>query len=535
MTKKQYFLLYLISAVFFSILTLFLREPGYMDAEYYYAGGIQIAAGNWSTEPYIWNYLTQPDFIPSVSFAYWMPFSSLLAAAGMKVLGSTGFYSARLFFVLLAGVIPVLAAWFAQVFFPEKGTGWLAGCAAIFSVYYLPYFINTDSFTPLMIMGGIFILSAYQIYLAVKNEKNEKWWIFLLGLMAGLIHLTRADGAIWFVVGLVVLLYVWRMEGDGQAIIKRFVFSVAIFTVGYLLVMSGWYIRNLTVYQSIMPPGSGQLIWATGYDDLFFYSTETIAPDRFWASGVGKILLDRISAMWSNVKSLLGVNGSIVLVPLIVMGIWRTRKHFITRLTLGISAIVLLLMSIVFPYAGYRGGFFHSNSAIQVIFWGLVPVGLKSFIDLGVKHRKWVTNRSWKMFGAAIIATITLLSVVIFIQKVNQPISSDSGWNGALNEYKTLDEEIIRLTGDEDSVIIVNDPPGYYLATNRMAIVNPSDGIQELLVAADQFDARFVILTQDNRLLRNDLDQDENSQDRLRLLSKLGSTEIYEIYLTKEH
>ncbi len=535
MTRKQYFLLYFISAVFFSILTLILREPGYMDAEYYYAGGIQIAAGNWKTEPYIWNYLNGPVSLPTVSFSYWMPFSSLLAAAGMKILGSTGFYSARLFFVLLAGVIPVLAAWFAQEFYPVKGAGWLAGCAAIFSVYYLPYLINIDSFTPLMLMGGIFIFSAYQINLAVKNEKPEKRWIFLLGLVTGLIHLTRADGAIWFVVGVAVLFNVWKHWGRGKRAVKPLIFSVIIFAFGYLLIMAGWYIRNLIVFQSIMPPGNGHLIWATDYDDLFFYNAQTISPDRFWASGLGEILFDRVSALWNNVKSLLGVNGSIILVPFIAMGIWRTRKHFITQLTLVISAIVLLVMSLVFPYAGYRGGYFHSNSAIQVIFWGLVPIGLQGFIDLGVKYRKWIPNRSWKMFGAAIIATVTVLSVVIFIQKVNQPISSDSGWNGTLNEYKILDEEIIRRTGDEDSVIMVNDPPGYYLAANRMAIVNPSDGIQELLTAADQFGARFVILTQDNRLLRNDLDQDKNSQDRLKLLFKLGSSEIYEIYDTKEN
>lgn len=529
MTRKQYYLLYLISAVFFSILTLIVREPGYMDAEYYYAGGIQIAEGSWGAEPYIWNYLNQPVSIPTVSFFYWMPFSSILAASGMELLGSTGFYSARLFFVLLAGLIPVLAAWFAQVYYPVKGAGWLAGCTALFSVYYLPYLINTDSFTPLMLLGGIFILSAYKIWLSRKNEQPGKWWVFLLGLAAGFIHLTRADGAIWFVIGIGLLIHAWKTGHRSAVTTKRLILSLAIFALGYLLVMSGWYIRNLTVFQSIIPPGNGRLIWATDYDDLFFYSTDVITPSRFWASGVGNILLDRVSALWSNIKSLLGVNGSIVLVPLIAMGIWRTRRHFITRLTVGISASILLIMSFVFPYAGYRGGFFHSNSAIQLIFWGLVPVGLQGFIDLGVKYRKWVPIRSWKMFGAAVIAVVSILSLVIFMQKMNIPVSSEPGWNETLSKYQMLDEEIIRITGDEESVILVNDPPGYYLATNRMAIVNPSDGIKELLKAADQFDAKFVILNEDNDKLLNDLDQETYPEDRIKLISNLNGTEIYEI------
>lgn len=294
--------------------------------------------------------------------------------------------------------------------------------------------------------------------------------------------------------------------------------------------MAGWYIRNLTVFRSIIPPGNGQLIWATDYNDLFFYSSETITFTRFWASGLGEILSDRFSALWINVKSLLGVNGSIILVPLIALGIWRARKNFITRLTMGISVTILLVMSFVFPYAGYRGGFFHSNSAIQVILWGLVPVGLQGFIEIGVKYRNWISVRAWKMFGVAVIATVSVLSAVIFLQKVNDPSSNEPGWNEVLSQYQTFDDEIIRVTGDEDSVILVNDPPGYYLATNRMAIVNPSDGVEELLEAAYQFDAKFAIIDKSNTQLLNDLRNDTFPEDHLKIIASLNGAEIYEIY-----
>ena len=47
--------------------------PGYMDAEYYYAGGLQLAAGRGFTQPFLWNYLDQPEGLPHPAFTYWMP------------------------------------------------------------------------------------------------------------------------------------------------------------------------------------------------------------------------------------------------------------------------------------------------------------------------------------------------------------------------------------------------------------------------------------------------------------------------------
>lgn len=529
MTKKEYFLLYLISTVFFSLITFFVREPGYMDAEYYYAGGIQIISGNGNLEPYLWNYLNQPPSLPSASFSYWMPFTSLVAAAGMGLLGSTSFYAARLFFVLIAGVIPVLSAWFATIHISSKGAGWLAGCSALFCVYYLPYLTVTDSFTIVAVLGGLFVLLAYKIWTGAPGRKTNIWFVLLLGVVAGAMHLTRADGALLFVIGLVILFAVFLKKGAGEGRIMKLILSIGIFAVGYLVIMSGWYIRNLTLYQALIPPGNGRLIWATGYDDIFYYSVSNITPEKFLNMGAGKILFDRLAALWNNIKGLLAVNGSIVLVPIIGMGIWSTRKNFATRLVVSIILLNLIVMSLLFPYAGYRGGFFHSNSAVQTVLWGLVPVGLNGFIELGVKYRKWTPNRSWKMFGAALIASLSILSVVIFLQKMNFTSTTQTPWNETLEEFESIDHAIVAYANDPDSVVMVNDPPGYYLATHRMAIVNPSDGIEELFAAARKYNTRFAVIDQNNSKLIDDITSSPGLQDRLRLIKKLDDVEIYEI------
>ena len=242
--------------------------------------------------------------------------------------------------------------------------------------------------------------------------------------------------------------------------------------------MSGWYARNLGVFGSILPPGSSALLWSINYDDIFFYTSDKITPVRFLAQGTKIIINDRLFALGNNLKSLLAVNGSIILAPLIAIGLWKTRRSFITKLVVLMSLIILVVMSFVFPYAGFRGGFLHSNSIIQIVLWGMVPLGLSEVIDFGVKHRNWKKERAWKMFGITLILVTSILSGFILIQKLGGTSENEVAWNETLTQFKVLDDEIVKVTKDEDSVIMVNDPPGYYLATERKAIVNPSDSFK---------------------------------------------------------
>jgi hypothetical protein len=70
--------------------------PGYMDADYYYAGGIQLASGGKLEEPFLWNYLDNPVGLPHPAFTYWMPLPAVVAAAGIYLTGEFDFGSARL-------------------------------------------------------------------------------------------------------------------------------------------------------------------------------------------------------------------------------------------------------------------------------------------------------------------------------------------------------------------------------------------------------------------------------------------------------
>ena len=79
MNARYYAALFLANVVFIMGIAIMQSTPGYMDADYYYASGLRIAnSGSWS-EPFIWNYLGDPQGLPHPAFSYWMPLAEALS------------------------------------------------------------------------------------------------------------------------------------------------------------------------------------------------------------------------------------------------------------------------------------------------------------------------------------------------------------------------------------------------------------------------------------------------------------------------
>ena len=50
-----------------------LHHPSYFDAYYYTTNAQRLAEGHGFSEEIIWEYLSDPDSLPTPSFMYWMP------------------------------------------------------------------------------------------------------------------------------------------------------------------------------------------------------------------------------------------------------------------------------------------------------------------------------------------------------------------------------------------------------------------------------------------------------------------------------
>jgi len=151
-------------------------------------------------------------------------------------------------------------------------------------------------------------------------------------------------------------------------------------------------------------------------------------------------------------------------------------------------------MTVVFPFAGMRGGLFHSGAALQPVIWVLAARGFFSFINWGEKYRNWNCDKAQLVFGGSLIVLLAGLSIFVLFDRVigtdvNLPV-----WNQSYIDNQKIGEKINKLDGDSSKLVMLNNPPGFYVATGRSAVVIPNGGVVELIAAAKKYGVSFLVL-----------------------------------------
>jgi len=475
MTWRHYLLLALLGLLVSLFFALFEPFPGYLDSDYYFSGGLQLAQGRGFSEPYVWNYLDDPQSLPQPSHSYWMPLASLVAAAGLAVTGQTTYAAGRLGFLVFAMLVPVTTAALAFNFSKRRDLALASGLLAVFSIYYAPFIPVSDNYGIYITLGGVYFLLCL--------DRRPRTYLFL-GLIAGLLTFARSDGLLW--IGLTVLLILWRSIADrkmGAAFI-----NLGLALLGFLLIMGPWFWRNEQLYGTLLAPGGSYLLWLKNYDETFAFPASQLTMQSWLAQGWRTILAVRWDALRVNLLNAFAAQGGIFLFPFILIGLWQYRRdqrvQFASLAWLGL----LFVMTVIFPFAGPRGGFFHSGAALQSLWWTLAPLGLDSAVGF-VRRRGGLNSQAFPVFRFALVGIAILMTGLIFTIRILQP-----GWGEDEQIYPKV-ETVLQQNGVLPvDVVMVRNPPGYYLMTGRSAIVIPYGDENSLLAAARRFHARFVAI-----------------------------------------
>jgi hypothetical protein len=454
----------------------FVRSPGYMDADYYFATARWLARGHGLTEPFIWNYLDDPSALPAPSHRYWMPLTSLVAAVPLALLRDA-FRAGQLPFVLFTAALPLLTARLSLRFRPEARGPLLAGALAAFPGFYLPFFVTTDAFSLYAVLGAA---ALWSLVAAAQRQRARDW--LLAGALIALCHLARADGLVLFLPALAA-----------AASARRPLRAMGFLVVGYAVLSSGWWWRNWTLAGAPLPPGPARTLWLLEYDELFIYPAQDLTPARWWSAGLGKLIEDRWWALRTNLTGLVAVNGLVFLLPLMAAGAWAKRGDPLVRLALIYLAGLLAVMSLAFPFPGARGGFFHSSAALMPALWALTPVGLHAVVEWGARHRPWEPARAYAVFGSAAVALAAGVTIYLFYVRVVGPDPAQPRWSQSERTYRAA---AVRLGSLDPApgVVAVNNPPGFYLATNLPAVVIPDGPPQVLHQVVDRYRVDWVVL-----------------------------------------
>ena len=531
--RRAWLMIFCLSLVVRLLTAWLLTGPPYMDAYYYTVGAWRLAEGDGFTEPFLWHYLDDQTGIPRPGFLYWMPLPSILAAPFVRVgallsptppspfdkfrAGSPGaggsvpllgrsFLVAQLPFVLLSALLPLVGYSIAWQTTGRRRHAWATGLLVLFSGLFFPYWTLPESFAPFALFGSL------ALWLAGCWVLDTGYWILdvgrwlLIGLLAGLSHLTRADGILLLpIVALAPLLS--HLNKLGTPIppsqsrtthhaprfthhVLRIMFYVLRSTVvilGYLLVMGPWFLRNLSVIGTPLSPAGAKTLWLTTYDDFFCYGCD-LSFRSYLAWGWGNIVHSKLFALWANFQRLLAEDCLVFLLPFVLIGLYRLRRRLPFTLSLMYLFLLYLAHSLVFTFPGWRGGFFHSSGALLPFLYTAAMEGLDAAVRWVARRRRgWNVRQARPVFTAGSVVMAIFLSLYSGLSKL-------PSWRNADQIYREIGTWLTTRGVPSSTIVMVGNPPGFWYHTGRPAAVVPNGGVEDLLMVAERYHVKYLLL-----------------------------------------
>ena len=515
-----------------------------MDAEYYFMNGQRLAAGQGWTEMILWNYLDNPEGIPHPSHLYWKPLASVLAAAGMFIAGNLHFSSAQLFFIFCSALIPPITFGIGKTLFRDEKGALISGLLAMVPGYYMVYLTTTSTITPYAFLGGLYCWLVLVMDMHKEEQKSQLWCSLLLGGISGLMHLTRADGVLWLIGAILVATFLQPglslPKKDSNFLgarkkIYQILLSISSVLFGYLLVSLPWYFHT-TIQEKTTAEGGGILtLWMTDYNQTFVYPASELNPVKWLEVSIWEHLVVRLKAVFSNTLTTVFVQGEILLFPLLVIGISQLKNKRPVYLIGFIWLFTFVVMSFIFPFSGPRGGFLHSSAAFQPLIWALMPAGFDWLIRWGERKRGWQFQRAYKIFGGAGLIILLVLTSFLFFSRVLERGDAASQWNKSFSDYHSLEGFIEEDFPDKNEVIMINNPPGYYLASDgRPAVVIPDGDEAVLREVVERYGVSLVVFDHNTVDGLRHLYDSPSSNDWLKYLYPAGEFQVYVVEETHD-
>lgn len=458
------------------VVRFFNERPAYTDAFYHYNAAVRLASGDGLVDDYLWTFIAAPDSLPAPSHLYWMPLTSIVSAMGMSITG-VGYLGAQIGLMLALWGASMLAFWLGLRLTGRIVLAWFASILLVCGGFLLRMWGITDTFALYAFVGSAALVS---MGLGLTMPRRRWLWWALAGVFAALGHLTRSDGLLLLVVGVISLLWPTRITSIDW---RHRLQCLAIFLVMYALVMMPWFIRNLTTIGTILPVGGAQAIWYTEYNDLFNYPPDA-NPQTFFASGLGDILASRMEGLSAAFQNLLAIEGYIFLTPFMLYALWVRRRDPFLRPMIWFALGLHAAFALVFTYPGIRGGLLHGLTALMPFWVALSFDGLQRVIA-------WAAQRlpHWNQQKATVMFSLMLTLVAVVLGLALGLPRRVLATNSRPQLYDVMSE--IVAPGQR---VMINDPSQLYYYTGIGGVTLPNEPPDTLLSLAETYNIDYLVV-----------------------------------------
>jgi 4-amino-4-deoxy-L-arabinose transferase-like glycosyltransferase len=504
------------------------KQPGFVDAYYYYQAAQNWHEGHGFVINTVWNYQITSFNPPNPTFGYthpafdyWNPLSSWLIIGSFALFGVSPF-AASLPFMLCATLLPPLAFYAGKLAFGEaqRRYSWVMAVATLFPGRYFLFWNAPDNFANFALLG---LLCFITIHLGLNKDDR---WLVLAGVFSGLAYLCRSDGVLFTATLVLSFLWLrWRPQ-TGLQIWKPRWGMLGLALIAAISVVTPWLWRNLSEFGTLFSPNSSKVLWVRTYNELFSHSL-SLTPARYFEWGFGNIIMSKLNALEIGAL-ILSAQGLFLLAPFFLLGIFlltfknRAYAPFLIHLTL-----LYFGMALVFTEISLHGTLFHAAGSLIPYQAGAALFAIEW---LARKYSVWRKRPNrFKFFANGIAVPLLVVSAVITL------ITSASGasnWDNDFN-YAVEINDWFKANGISNYAIIIGEPLSYYYATGNPAIALASDGVAANLEAACRFGANYLVLGVERYSALDALYKDKSGAIaaglKLQFIAEFKGSQIYRI------
>jgi hypothetical protein len=157
---------------------------------------------------------------------------------------------------------------------------------------------------------------------------------------------------------------------------------------------------------------------------------------------------------------------------------------------------------------------------LQPLAWALAALGLTHIVAWASRLRGWRKHQAIRIFSVGMALVLSALTVFVGSQRL-------ANWDQSADVYTAIGEELDRLGVSHEAIVMVNNPPGFSLATGHSAIVVPNGSLQISQAAADRFDATVFVLERNHPAQLNTLYSQPQDASGIMYIASVNGAHIF--------